>query len=441
MRRILPLIPVVIVMTVVLARVHSVVRAEAVAPVQPTPDTALLRRTPVLDGVVEDGEWDPFLQVQQGDFSATAYANWDEGNLYIAVTGGKPTDSMITLDAAHDGWFHGKDNYLVKLTNTAEGAVSLTLERYDSQARSASPGATETLDASGIACRHAVKADSSVVEIALPASVLEGLKPRPQGTVGLAVSLRPAVEGAPWTPMAPLGDTQTCSLSDKKAVAMDQIDISLVLHDSRVVCGQTLVARLTLKNKGAQPVPAESLVIGGDGRAARFLNSQRIRLEGLAPGESIKHKFESRIPLDMPTGSWALGAEARPAAADAARLGAVLASFEVVKPFIVDMDVGEGPFELGAQKDRAVRVTITNQTPRRAIGDVIVTIPEGWRLSPRFTKRQFEVRSEDQTAEVRFRLTPPAGIGPGDVTIKADVTINGEKYNLGKNLALVTAAE
>ena len=46
-----------------------------------TPDTELFRRTPVIDGVVEDGEWDAFYTFNNGVWEATTFADCDSGNL------------------------------------------------------------------------------------------------------------------------------------------------------------------------------------------------------------------------------------------------------------------------------------------------------------------------------------------------------------------------
>ncbi|MDO8684693.1 MAG: hypothetical protein Q7N50_14605 [Armatimonadota bacterium] len=413
--------------------------ALAPAPVDITkPGMSILRRTPVLDGVVEAGEWDSFFTVQQEGFSATAYSNWDEGNLYIAIQGSKPTDMVLTLDANNDGWFHGSDNYQVKATNGTDN-IAVKMEKYDSKAKMQTPGATESVDSSGIVYKTAVKPDSFIIEMAIPADALNGFKPTPSSNIGMRINLKQAVEGAAWAPMTALGDVEACCLSDNKASSMDQMEIKLVLADTKVNPGQTLSAKLYIKNNSAQSMPFESFVIGGDGRAAKFLNSEKIRMEGLEPGKTIKHKFESKIPSDMPVGFWAIGAEVRNSGSASERAGAALASFEVVKPFVIELDCGEGPMVLGGQSERTVCVKILNQTPGRALGEVTITLPDGWRLKPNLLTRRFEIRGEDQTGAVSFKIRPPADAMRGEITLKVDVKINGETYSLGQNLTLMSA--
>ncbi|MDO8585995.1 MAG: hypothetical protein Q7T82_03050 [Armatimonadota bacterium] len=411
---------------------------ETPAPVAPVKmDTVLLRRTPALDGAIEPGEWDAFFQAQQADYSATAFANWDESGVYIAVQADKPTDLMVTLDARNDGWFHGADNYLIKATTGQDGAVAVTLDRYDSHDKMQTPGATRSLDPVEIVCKSTTKADSAVVEMALPAAALEGLKIAQNANIGLRVNVRPAVEGGTWTPMSPLGDVEPCSLSDQKTAAMDQLGVSMVLQDRRVVPGQKLQARLYIKNKSAQTMPLDCYVVGGDGRAAKYMDSQRVRLESLTAGQQIRHKYQSKIPSDMPSGSWALGAEVR--AADGKRAGAALTSFEVVKPFEVSMDVGDDPMFLDTEKGRLISVNIKNRTPDRVLGGVTISVPEGWRLKPNLVTRRFQINAEDQSANVSFRMIPRADVKPGEMTIQALVKVNGEEFSLGKKLTLAQA--
>jgi hypothetical protein len=406
-----------------------------VAPAASKPEAVILRRTPSLDGAIEPGEWDMYLQTQQEGFSATAYANWDEAGLYVAVQGPKPTDLMVTIDANNDGWFHGKDNYLVKATDAPDGKMTPSLELYDSRAVMSAPGSTLHLDPAGIIYKHKETPESSVLEMSIPASAIQGLKLKANGIVGLRISLRPAVEGAAWTPMAALGDVEPCCLSDRKVAAVDQLGVSMVLLDDRVVAGQKLMARLYIKNTSAQAMPLDSFVVGGDGRAAKYLNSQRVRLEGLEPGKQIRHKFESRIPADMPVGSWAIGIEVK-SGADASRVGAALGSFEVVKPFEVSMDAGDQPLTLGIDKDRLVTINVKNQTPGRALGVATISLPDGWRLKPNLLVRKFEIPFEDESTKIKFRIMPPADAKPGEIPIKVDLTVSNENFALGKTLVV-----
>jgi hypothetical protein len=79
------------------------------------------RRVPkaavVLDGRLADGEWSELYSVpnlttpaEARGWQAVLYAGWDERHYYFAVKSNRPAIAGFDLDAANDGWFHGRDN-------------------------------------------------------------------------------------------------------------------------------------------------------------------------------------------------------------------------------------------------------------------------------------------------------------------------------------------
>jgi hypothetical protein len=72
------------------------------------------RKDIVIDGELE-GDWDLFIDYfnyAATEFSAPIYVNWNEEYLFIAFKiKGRYARPQIYLDAANDGWFHGRDNY------------------------------------------------------------------------------------------------------------------------------------------------------------------------------------------------------------------------------------------------------------------------------------------------------------------------------------------
>ena len=75
------------------------------------PDTNIFRRGPLIDGAIDDGEWDTFYNHSAEGWGATAYADWDARCIYLGAKSNKPIDFLGVLDANDDGWFHGDDNY------------------------------------------------------------------------------------------------------------------------------------------------------------------------------------------------------------------------------------------------------------------------------------------------------------------------------------------
>ncbi len=65
---------------------------------------------------LQSGGWRPFVSMRNADVTADTYLNWDEGHLYFALRSSRPVTLHLDLDAANDGWFHGSDNYRIRVS-------------------------------------------------------------------------------------------------------------------------------------------------------------------------------------------------------------------------------------------------------------------------------------------------------------------------------------
>jgi hypothetical protein len=93
--------------------------------------------TPLLDGKIDEKEWKEFYSVPnmttpaaQRDLKAKLYVAWDDKNFYFAIKSDKQVIAGIDLDAANNGWFHGRDNLRLTLRPgvggkppTADGSI------------------------------------------------------------------------------------------------------------------------------------------------------------------------------------------------------------------------------------------------------------------------------------------------------------------------------
>jgi hypothetical protein len=89
------------------------------------------RSAPALDGKIADGEWKEFYSLpnittpaELRDVKARLYLGWDDGAYYFAVQSSRRVNASLDLDAANDGWFHGRDNlrFSVRPEDKAPGA-------------------------------------------------------------------------------------------------------------------------------------------------------------------------------------------------------------------------------------------------------------------------------------------------------------------------------
>lgn len=70
-----------------------------------------LQITPILDGVVQPEEWDPFASAG----GVNSYLQWEPSKLHVAATLAAGQDLVISIDEKGDGWLVGRDNVEVRI--------------------------------------------------------------------------------------------------------------------------------------------------------------------------------------------------------------------------------------------------------------------------------------------------------------------------------------
>lgn len=384
-------------------------------------DTNIFRRTPNIDGVVEDGEWDVFYTWTTADLDATTYADWDLENIYVAVRSDKPVDLLALLDAFGDGWYNGDDNYELRVLRGENNTFKLTVNRYDSK-RAKTPAASPVTSAEAelVEMKGGVKDGVTSIELRIPAALIPKLKLGANRNVGLLVSARTGSDEASWIASGAPGDAKKCTLVTKKTASLKPLVLGFDLRDERIARGEELVGKFHLTNAGTETIDAQSFVIAGEGKAGDYLSSQKVRMQGLAPKKHISHDVVSIIPTDMPLGSWAVGAEVNSASG---KLGGALVSFDVVEPFEIELKLPDRPVK-SAVKDVTVAVAIRNNKRSSIRGEARITFPVGWELWKNADKREFRAYGRSETS-VLFKASPPLG-ALGVIPIKAEVTVDGK---------------
>lgn len=406
--------------------------APAVVPaVDVTPDVEVFKRTPVIDGTVEEGEWDAFYTFSAAGWDATACADWDPRNLYFAAKSNRPGNVMVMLDANGDGWLNGEDNYQLVFTRDAAGAVSYSLNRYDSHTATAATAPPVTAaELAMVTVRSADSDGSYMVEAAIPAAMIRTFRPAPGTKIGLMISVQQADGQTVWTPPAGAGDLKQCTLTTKKTASLKPLVVDFELLDTTIARGDELRAKFHMTNTGADTVDAQSFVIAGEGKSGDYLSSQKVRIEGLPPKKHIAHEFRSIIPSDMPLGSWAIGTEAR---SKAGRLGGVLMSFDVVEPVEIELRIPEKPVPADV-KDVTYTVIVNNNLRRDISGTVRITLPAGWDLWKNADTRQFAARARSSTY-ASFKAKPPLGV-PTEVPVKVEVAVEGQTWATERTMTM-----
>lgn len=396
----------------------------AVAPAVPpadvpavTADREIFKRTPVIDGVIKDGEWDIYYTTGSGGTEMTTYADWDDDNLYLAAKSAVPADLMVMLDANNDGWYHGEDNYELKIMRGEGDARTLTVSLYESKnAKTPTPSVVSQEAAGAVEMKSAKTADGYMCEMRIPAALCRGFRLGAGRKVGLRMAFNTSADDSGWTPA---GDVEECTLVTRKIAALKPLELGFDLRDTKIARGEELIGRFHLTNTGNEIVDVRTFVIAGEGRSGEYLSSQKIRMEGITRNRHIAHDVKSIIPSDMPLGSWAIGAEVR---SKDARLGGVLMSFDVVEPVELALKVPDKPVRTDV-KDVTFGVVINNNKRGSIRGKVTITLPTGWELWRNADTRDFSA-SGKSISTVAFRAKPPLG-ALGEVPVKVDITVDG----------------
>jgi len=384
------------------------------------PDPEIFRRTPVIDGRINDGEWDIFYTLGDAGSETLTCANWDSSNLYIGARSSRPLELLIVLDGNSDGWFHGEDNYELVTTRDAS-LVLLAVGRYESKGTK-SAAATPVTQAEAALVEMKAASDDSVsgIEIRVPWALIRDFRPSADRKIGLQIAVK-GTDGC-WIPADVVGDTRNCaacSLAVRKIAALAPLRLGFDLRDSRVARGDELAGKFHMSNDGLDSVDVRSFVIAGEGRAGDYLSSQKVRMEGLASKKHISHTVTSLIPSDMPLGSWALGAEVR--SADS-KLAGALVSFDVVEPYEIETRLPPSDIRSDV-KDVTFGLVVRNNKRAGIRGTVKITLPQGWELWRNADTREFSAAGGSMTS-VAFKAKQPLG-ALGAIPVRFEVNAVG----------------
>jgi hypothetical protein len=175
-----------------------------------------------------------------------------------------------------------------------------------------------------------------------------------------------------------------------------------------------------LTNSGSETADIKSYTIAGEGKAGEYLSSERVRLEGVAPGQHVAKDYRTALLSNMNVGSWALGAEVR---SDSGRLGSMLVSFDVVEPYDLELRLPDRDVKANV-KDVTVAVVVNNNRRVGINGAAKIVFPTGWEIWRNLNQREFRVSARSSSA-ISFKAKPPLG-AIGDIPVKIEVTCNGE---------------
>lgn len=389
-------------------------------------DPQRLKRRPVIDGKISDGEWDPLYTVSDGPVKGTVYLNWDDDYLYIAARTDQPAWLVFDLDSNDDGWLRGADNLELTVSPpTMDGSVALSARVLDAAGSKDAPVWNEkVVDTRSIQIVQKSAGGQSTVEMAIPKGIA-GLSLRPGGALGFRADFLPAI--AQPTPTAAYEPhlLLDVTLVEARTVSTPGLTPRLTLDDSKLVPGQTLRATIELNNQTEADVRVKSLAWHGEGAAADLLRSERDPnvpdIKGL---KSLKRKYSSALPDDAVPGFYQLTATAE---LEDGRTVQSTTSFSVVEPFTLSITSDPDPVNVVGPTQAKLIVDIQSAVPGYARGDVELEAPAGWEVKGK-TRKEFYVTREDSGTKAPFYLTIPSSTPAGDYQASATIYWRGKTF-------------
>jgi hypothetical protein len=381
-----------------------------------------LRRSPQIDGMINDGEWDPFYTVADGPIRGTVYCNWDDNYLYIAARTDQAAMLVIDVDATDDGWLRGADNLEVVIGSPTESGTPTVAARLLDAAnpKDAPAWSDRALDIKSILVAGKPTNGAQMVEVAIPKN-MGSLVLRPGANIGLRVEFLPPGSAASYVPTAPFEPhlMLDAKLVEARVQGVPGINPHLTLSDYKCVAGQKLFATLDLLNQTDLAVPIRSILWTGEGNSANAVDTFRqVNVLPIPASKRLKLGYKTLLPPSITPGSYTLSVTA-----DLGPNKQVLstATFTVVEPIQPQMTSDPNPLVIVGTTKLELLVDVYSAVPDHFRGELELTnIPQGWELEGN-RRRTLVVLGEDTRSVTRVRFKLSSSTPAGDYPIDAQI--------------------
>ncbi|CCW36486.1 hypothetical protein CWRG_01378 [Chthonomonas calidirosea] len=382
----------------------------------------ILKRTPDMNGIIQDDQWNPFYTVTSGPITGTVFCDWDDNYLYVAARTSQPATLIIDVDASDNGWLRGSDNLELVVgpagPNQKPALVARVLDA--SSAKDVPFWTTQGLDVNAILTAGRLINGTQEVEVAIPKDTA-GLLPTAGATIGLRVEFIPPIAPTAYTPTAPYEPhlLLDANLVNSEVQTVPGINPHLELSDYRCIAGQKLFATLFLLNQTDQTIHLRSVLWQGTGNSKNAVDTiSTVTPPSLPPHKTVKFGYKTILPKDLPLGNYTLQVTAT---LDDGRQVSASASFTVVEPIEAHLQPYPDPLYISGTTRLDLRVVITSAVPDHFRGRLeILQYPKAWQLEGK-PERSVVVYGEDATGTSHVYFNLPADTKPGDYPIEARI--------------------
>lgn len=416
-------------------------QSQAPSPAQPTlnfrerpkypTDPQRLRRTVQIDGVLSDGEWDPFYTVTEGPIKGTVYCNWDDNYLYLAARTDQPASVLFDLDMGGDGWLRSADNLEVVIGSIGEGSAPTVAARLLDAANSKDTPVwnDKAVDVKSLPVAGKLTNGTQVVELAIPKDTAS-LVLRPGATIGVRAEFLPPGPATAYIPTQAFEPhlLLDATLAESRVQPVAGINPRLTLSDYKCIAGQKLFATLELLNQRDVPVPIRSVLWTGQGNSVNVVNTVReVTVPPIAPSKRLKLKYSTVLPPTLAPGSYTLMVTAD---LEEGKQVQSAATFTIVEPVQAQMSAEPEPVAVVGSTKLRVNVDVFSAVPRYLGGSVeLLSVPAGWELKGS-KKRELFIDHEDGQEIIRYDFRLPSTTPAGDYPLEAAVNWQGRVWKL-----------
>ncbi|MDE2126121.1 MAG: hypothetical protein KGJ62_05990 [Armatimonadetes bacterium] len=404
-------------------------------------DPQRLRRTVQIDGVLEDGEWDPFYTIDDGPIQGTFYCNWDDNYLYLAAKTNQPSTVLIDVDTGGDGWLHGANNLELLVSDVSNSAPpTVTTRLLDAATNKDVPAWNLTaVDPKTIQVAGKVDNGTQVIELAIPKNTAS-LVLRPGATISLRAEFLPPAPASAYPPTQPYDPhlLLDANLVDTRTSEVAGVLSRLSLSDYKCIAGERLFATLELDNQTDIPMDINTVEFTGRGLSVNAVNTLREVTVPSLPGlKKLKLPYNTVLPPNLAVGSYTLDVtvdmgKGRQLHTDAA--------FSVVQPLQVQMSANPATVVVNGPSRANVDVSVFSAVPNGMTGNVQLTgFPSGWILQGG-AKRSVHVDRADAQRVVRYQFNVRSDTPPGDYPVSAVVTWHGIQISSSTVVHVIVAS-
>ncbi len=397
-----------------------------------------LRRTVQIDGVLSDGEWDPFYTVNDGPIKGTFYCNWDDNYLYLAARTDQPATILFDVDSGGDGWLRSADNLELVIGNVGETSGTQIVTRLLDAANSKDAPAwnDRVIDTKAILMASKITNGTQVVEVAIPKN-MASLVLRSGATLGIRAEFMPPGPASSYVPTQPFEPhlLLDATLVDAVLQSVPGINPKLSISDNKCIAGQTLFATLELLNQTDSVIPIRNVSWSGQGNSVNAVNSIRdVNVPSLPSLKTLKLTYKTQLPTSLVPGTYSLLVSVD---IGGGRLVQAAATFTVVEPIQAQISSDPQPVAILGPTKVNVLLDIFSAVPNSFNGDADLTLfPAGWELQGG-AKRGVHIDREDAHKIIRYTFKLPSTTQAGDYPVEASVTWHGRSWKLRHSVQVV----